>query len=108
MTSPGRNGYRGDYISFGPYGDMLSSTKTMGMGGRYRGKGAPKAATRKRLLQQMTEAEESEDQPKMDEALAEAKRWLRQYGFDWTVLDGCARLRRAHLAPTALKEDDPT
>ena len=80
----------------------------MGKDGRYRGRGAPKAAARKRLLQQMIEAEESEDQPKMDEALVAAKRWLRQYGFDWAVLDGCARLRRAHLAPTALKEGDPT
>ena len=60
---------------------MLRFTKIMGNAG-YRGRGTPKVAAPKRLLQQMIEVEESEDQVKMDEALVEANRWLRQYGFD--------------------------
>lgn len=77
----------------------------MGKDGRYRGRGASKVAARKRLLQQMIEAEESEDQRKMDEALVAANRWLTQYGFDWAVLDGVARLRGANLSSdVALQE----
>jgi hypothetical protein len=75
---------------------MLRFTKTMGKDGRYLGRGASKAAARKRLLQQMIETEKSEDQSKIDEALVEANRWLRQYGFDWDILDGVARLRGAN------------
>jgi len=81
----------------------------MGKGGRYWDQGEePKATTRRRLLQQMIEAEESAEQAKMDEALVAAKRWLRQYGFDWAILDSCARLRGTHLPPTFLREGDPT
>ncbi len=68
----------------------------MGKSGRYRGRGASKIAARKRLLQQMIEAEKSEDQRKIDEALVEANRWLRQHGFDWDILDSVTRLRRAN------------
>ncbi len=75
------------------------------MNGRYLGMGASKAAARKRLQQQMIEAEKSEDQSKVDEALVEANRWLRQYGFDWDILDGVARLRGANPpSDMALKE----
>ncbi len=64
-----------------------------------------KAAARKRLLQQMIEAEKSEDQRKIDEALVEANRWLRQHGFDWDILDSVTRLRRANPpSEVALKE----
>ena len=53
----------------------------------------------------MIEAEKSEDLGKMDEMLVAANRWLRQYGFDWDILDGVTRLRRANPpSEVALKE----
>lgn len=88
---------------------MLKFAQTMGKDGRYRGRDASKVAARKRLLQQMIEAEESEDQRRMDEALVEANRWLRHYGFDWNILDGVARLRGANPPSDVVsKEGAPT
>lgn len=79
----------------------------MGRGVFYWDRDRSKSTARRRMLQQMIDAEDSGDRRKIDEALVAAKRWLGDYGFDWAVLDGCDRLRGALLPPTAVKEGDP-
>ncbi len=80
--------------------------QTMVKDGRFRGREASKVTARRRLLQQMIETEESEDRRRVDEALVAANHWLRQYGFDWNILDGVARLRGANpRSDMALKKD---
>jgi hypothetical protein len=54
------------------------------------------AVTRRHVLQQVAEAEESGDLLAMSAALVAVNQWLGQYGFDWAVLDARDDLRRAY------------